>query len=128
MVFAAFEGLDSLRRHVEGRREQSTDIHLCGRREQDAVLIDEADGAVGGERTEDLRRAVLEDPIERDRRGIRLFELHLTVGGDVELRQLRTALAVWLMVSVLPPEVAVAAPDDSPALYGRPRSSDARHR
>src|SRR5258708_8117857 len=60
--------------HVDGRR----------RTEQEAVQVNQVHLSVRAQIAENLRRAGLENPVERDRTGCRLLEGDRTVGPDVE--------------------------------------------
>ena len=93
-VLALVEILD---RQIQGRRDQPADVDTGARTEQHAVGVDQEDPAVGVELAHDVRGVGADDPVERDRTGIRLPESDFPPGPDVETFPVDRQLAAGLV-------------------------------
>ena len=76
--------------HAQRRSHQATDVHLRPVAEQDAVLVDQVNLAVGRQLSQNLRRIVVPDTVQDAGRRIRLIEGHRSATTDIEAVPVQT--------------------------------------
>ncbi len=76
--------LEGRGRDVEARGDEPSHVHLRAGAEEDAVLVDQVEVAIRVQRAEDLAGIGLEDAVDGRGADVRLIELDLAIGGNVE--------------------------------------------
>lgn len=63
---------------------QTTYIHLCVFAEYDAVRVDQPDLTIGIDISQNIAALTAENPVDRQRRRIRLYKIHSLFFTDIE--------------------------------------------